>query len=123
MSHIIDEDAPAIALYRAMGATTKSIYFIYFLYLLELCLMTLIAIFFITFIITIIITYLMSASTLSNNLMKFYNLNQAPKIFYATGNNIIFFVLATILLIAPISLLFSAHQFSTKNIAKKLKED
>ena len=122
MSHIIDEDAPTIALYRAMGATTKSIYFIYFLYLLELCLMTLIVIFFITFV-TIIITYLMSASTLSNNLMKFYNLSQAPKIFYVTENNIISLVLITILLIAPISLLFSAHQFSTKNIAKKLKED
>lgn len=122
MSHIIDEDAPTIALYRAMRATTKSIYFIYFLYLLELCLMTLIAIFFITFV-TIIITYLMSASTLSNNLMKFYNLSQAPKIFYVTENNIISLVLITILLIAPISLLFSAHQFSTKNIAKKLKED
>lgn len=122
MSHIIDEDAPTIALYRAMGATTKSIYFIYFLYLLELCLITLIAIFFITFV-TIIITYLMSASTLSNNLMKFYNLSQAPKIFYVTENNIISLVLITILLIAPISLLFSAHQFSTKNIAKKLKED
>lgn len=122
MSHIIDEDAPTIALYRAMGATTKSIYFIYFLYLLELCLMTLIAIFFITFV-TIIITYLMSASTLSNNLMKFYNLSQAPKIFYVTENNIISLVLITVLLIAPISLLFSAHQFSTKNIAKKLKED
>lgn len=84
--------------------------------------MTLIVIFFITFV-TIIITYLMSASTLSNNLMKFYNLSQAPKIFYVTENNIISLVLITILLIAPISLLFSAHQFSTKNIAKKLKED
>ena len=120
--HVIDEDTPVIALYRAMGATAKSIYLIYFLYLLELCLLALLAII-LTVFITITFTYILFTETLSTTLAKFYNLSQAPKIFFIAENIIIPIVLIIIPLIAPISLLFSIRQFSSKNIAKRLKED
>lgn len=121
-AHLIDQDAPTIALYRAMGASTGNIYLIYFLYLIELCLFAIIATIAMAFSFTAIMN-LASSNALAERLMTFYNLDTLPKITLFKFENTFWTILINILVIAPLSLLFTLRRFSAKHIAKKLKED
>lgn len=120
--HLIDSDAATVALYRAMGASTDEIYVIYLLYLVELCLLAMAA--------TIMIAMLFvggmaltSAGALAVRLQEFYNLCDLPKVIFCLFNRAFWWILAMILVIAPLSLFFTLRRFSPKHIAKKLKED
>ena len=121
-AHLIDSDAATVALYRAMGASTGNIYLIYFLYLVELCLLAIVAGFVIAFIF-IAIMAVTSAGALAVRLQEFYKLSYLPKVTLFLFNKMFWLILVIIMLVAPISLLFTRRRFSAKHIAKKLKED
>lgn len=121
-AHLIDQDAPTVALYRAMGATTGNIYLIYFLYLLELCLLAIVA--------TIVVAFTMvglaaltSADAIAGRLQDFYGLSYLPEVSLFAFNNVFWSILGAVLMVAPLSLLFTVRHFSAKHIANKLKED
>lgn len=121
-AHLIDQDAPTVALYRAMGASTDNIYVIYLLYLVELCLLAMVA----TILIALMMIGLMaltSAGALAERLQAFYNLSYLPKVVLFKPNGAFWTILGLILAVAPLSLFFTLRRFSPKHIAKKLKED
>lgn len=121
-AHLIDQDAPTVALYRAMGASTDNIYIIYLLYLVELCLLAIAATILIAFLFVGLVA-LTSVGPLAARLQEFYHLHDLPKITLFMFNGSFWFILAIILMIAPLSLFFTLRRFSAKHIAKKLKED
>lgn len=121
-AHLIDSDAATVALYRAMGASTGNIYLIYFLYLVELCLLAVLSCMLIAFII-VGIMWICNAGALAERLKEFYILKALPKVNLFGFNSMFFSIVGSIMLVAPISLLFTRRRFSAKHIAKKLKED
>lgn len=122
LAHLIDSDASTTALYRAVGASTGDIYWIYFLYLLELCLLAVLACLAIAVTITGIL-WLINASALSTRLEDFYVLAKPPSINLFGINQLFFWTIFTIPLIAPLALLLALRHFSPKYIAKNLKDD
>lgn len=121
-AHLIDQDVATVALYRAMGATTRNIYFIYLLYLLELCFLATISTALISLLLVATLT-VTSAGPLALRLQDFYNLSYSPEVTMFRFNDIFWLIIASIIIIAPLSLLFTLSRFSVKHIAKKLKED
>lgn len=121
-SHLIGQEAQTIALYRSFGAKSGDILLIYFCYMLQLCLLAVGLCVVLALLVAGVIA-LMDASKISQALQSYYYLDVAPKV------NMVGFdwrfptVILTILLIAPLSLLCSIRSFSSKNIAKKLKEE
>lgn len=122
LSHIIEEDTSIITLYRALGASSQNIYLIYLLYLFELMILSAVSIIIITAFF-LILSFIFFSRTISEALMNFYKLNQAPQFYFSIDANIIVTITIIILIIAPISLLLSIRQFSSRQIAKRLKED
>lgn len=121
-SHLIDQDAATVALYRSLGASTRQIYLIYFLYLLELCLLAVLA----TLVLALLMVgalYLSSSGALAARLQEFYHLAAAPSVNLFGWNPICLVVLGMIVIIAPVAMLCSLGHFQPKNIAKKLKEE
>lgn len=121
-AHLIDSDAATVALYRSLGASTGNIYLIYFLYLVELCLLAVLSCVVIAFII-VGIMWLGNAGTLAERLKDYYILKDLPKVNLFRLNGMFFWTIGSIMIVAPISLLFTMRHFSAKHIAKKLKED
>ena len=121
-SHLIDQDAATIALYRSLGASGRQIYLIYFLYLLELCVLAVLATLGLA-LLMVGILYITSAGALSVRLQEFYALEAAPSVSLFGWNPICFIVLGVIIVIAPVAMLFSLGHFAPKNITKKLKEE
>ena len=121
-AHLIDQDVATVALYRAMGATTSNIYFIYLLYLLELCFLATISTVLISLLLVTTLT-VTSAGPLALRLQDFYNLSYSPEVTMFRFNDIFWLIIVSIIIIAPLSLLFTLSRFSVKHIAKKLKED
>ena len=120
--HLIDQDAATIALYRAMGASSANIYLIYFCYLLELCLLAVVMALGIGLALAGVVA-LVDAGALAERLAEFYHLADLPKVWLFGWDGFSAFVLATIMLIAPVAMCLSLRRFSAKHIAKKLKED
>lgn len=121
-AHLIDQDAATIALYRSMGANTSSIYLIYLLYLLELCALAILSCILIA--LTLVgIMWLWNHAALASRLESYYYLDSPPKVRLFGINKIILWVVGSIIIIAPISLLLTLRRFSAKHITKQLKED
>lgn len=121
-SHLIDQDAATVALYRSLGASTRQIYLIYFLYLLELCLLAVLA----TLVLALLMVgalYLSSSGALATRLQEFYHLAAVPSVSLFGWSPICLVVLGLIVIIAPVAMLCSLGHFQPKNIAKKLKEE
>ena len=79
-----------------------------------------------TFVIAFIFIAIMavtSAGALAVRLQEFYKLSYLPKVTLFLFNKMFWLILVIIMLVAPISLLFTRRRFSAKYIAKKLKED
>lgn len=121
-SHVIDEDASTIALYRAMGASTSGIYLVYFCYLVELCLLAIVVCIMVSLFFAggLAIT---SAGELGKTLQRAYKLTEAPAVWMIGFNAQLLLTLMAILLVAPLTLLMTWRRFSAKHVAKKLKED
>lgn len=121
-AHLIDNDAATVALYRSLGASTGNIYLIYFLYLVELCLLAVLSCIVIAFVFSGAM-WLFNAGALAERLKEYYILKDLPKVNLFGFNRMFFWTIGSIMIVAPISLLFTMRHFSTKHIAKKLKED
>ena len=121
-AHLIDQDAATVALYRSLGASTGNIYLIYFLYLVELCLLAVLACIMIAFVI-VGVMWMLNAGALAERLKEYYILEDLPKVNLFGFNQMFFWIIGSVMIIAPISLLFTMRRFSAKHIAKKLKED
>lgn len=121
-AHLIDSDAATVALYRSLGASTGNIYLIYFLYLVELCLLAVLSCIVIAFII-VGVMWLGNAGVLAERLKDYYILKDLPKVNLFGFNGMFFWIIGSIMVIAPISLALTMRRFSAKHIAKKLKED
>lgn len=121
-AHIIDQDAATIALYRSLGASTGNIYLIYFLYLLEMCILAVVACIVIAAILVGAL-WLVNANALAQRLQNYYMLDTTPKVTLFGFDNLFYGIIGSVMLIAPITLLFTLRNFSSKHIAKKLKED
>lgn len=121
-AHLIDQDAATVALYRSLGASTGNIYLIYFLYLVELCLLTVLSCIMIAFVFSGAM-WLFNAGALAERLKDYYILKDLPKVNLFGFNGMFFWTIGAIMIVAPISLLFTMRHFSAKHIAKKLKED
>lgn len=121
-THLIDQDAATVALYRSLGASTGNIYLIYFLYLVELCLLAVLSCIVIAFVFSGSM-WLFNAGALAERLKDYYILKDLPKVNLFGFNGTFFWTIGSIMMVAPISLLFTMRRFSAKHIAKKLKED
>lgn len=121
-AHLIDSDVATLALYHSLGASSGNIYFIYFLYLVELCMFAVLSCILIAFII-VGVMWVFNASALAERLKEYYTLKDLPKVNLFGFNNLFFWIIGSIIIIAPISLLLTLRRFSAKHITKQLKED
>ena len=121
-AHLVDQDASTLALYRSMGATTNDMYLIYFLYLLELCGIAIIASCLFGVVISGVVA-LMNVGSLASRWQEYYVLAEMPKVSLFGIDWHFWLVILVILLIAPVSLIFTQDRFSSKHVAKQLKED
>lgn len=121
-AHLIDGDAATVALYRAMGASTREIYLIYLLYLFELCLFAVVAAVCLALIFIAMIA-VTGGAELATRLTSFYHLRSELSLRFLRANQTFWSVPVVILFVAPLSLLFTLRNFSAKHIARKLKED
>lgn len=121
-AHLIDQDAATVALYRAIGASARDIHLIYFLYLVELCLLAVVAAIVIAFVFIGGLA-LTSVGALAERLQAFYHLDYLPKVKLFMFNEAFWFIVAVIMMVAPLSLLLTMRRSSAKHIAKKLKEE
>lgn len=122
LSHAADEDAAIIALYRSLGASTRAVHLIYFLYLLLLCLLAALISFLVALLFASLIA-LIVAAPFAASLQTFYQLSAPPAISCLGLDGFALLLLTAILLIAPIALLLTFHQFSTKHLSRKLKNE
>ena len=122
LSHAADEDAATIALYRSLGASTRAVHLIYFLYLLLLCLLAALISFLVALLLASLIA-LIVAAPFAASLQTFYQLSTPPAISCLGLDGFALLLLAAILLIAPLALLLTFHQFSTKHLSRKLKNE
>ncbi|MBR3257076.1 ABC transporter permease [Candidatus Saccharibacteria bacterium] len=117
---LIEENVQSIALYRSLGASTLDVVTIHFFYLLELS--------FLTAVLSVIIAVGMAvfvsikdATALSSIFSSMFAAKQSLGIILGIGPEALK-VFLSILLTAPICSILSVDQFSSKNIAKKLKK-
>lgn len=122
LSHAADEDAAIIALYHSLGASTRAVHLIYFLYLLLLCLLAALISFLVALLFASPIA-LIVAAPFAASLQTFYQLSTPPAISCLGLDGFALLLLTAILLIAPLALLLTFHQFSTKHLSRKLKNE
>ena len=122
LSHAADEDAATIALYRSLGASTRAVHLIYFLYLLLLCLFAALISFLVALLFASLIA-LIVAAPFAASLQTFYQLSAPPTISCLGLDGFALLLLAAILLVAPLALLLTFHQFSAKHLSRKLKNE
>lgn len=122
LSHAADEDAATIALYRSLGASTRAVHLIYFLYLLLLCLLAALISFLVALLFASLIA-LIVAAPFAASLQIFYQLSAPPTISCLGLDGFALLLLAAILLVAPLALLLTFHQFSAKHLSRKLKNE
>ena len=122
LSHAADEDAATIALYRSLGASTRAVHLIYFFYLLLLYLFAALISFLVALLFASLIA-LIVATPFAASLQTFYQLSAPPTISCLGLDGFALLLLAAILLIAPLALLLTFHQFSAKHLSRKLKNE
>lgn len=119
-SQLVDQDAPTIALYHSMGASTNNISLIYLFYLLELCILTIIA----SLVIGLIFsgaTAALNAAPFAQRLQDFYLLSTTPHVSFLGISQDLLFIILAIIATAPIVLAFTQKHFSAQYVAKRLK--
>ncbi len=90
---------------------------------MELCLLAVLSCIVIAFVFSGAM-WLFNARALAERLKKsIISSKDLPKVNLFGFNRMFFWTIGSIMVVAPISLLFTMRHFSTKHIAKKLKED
>ena len=117
---LLSENARSIALYRSLGASGLDILFIHFSYLVELCLITVLFAVILGADIATMIS-LKDAELLSGILTSIYSRSVDSGILIGLSFEVTEIVLA-VLATAPLCLILTLDQLSSKNLAKKIKE-
>ena len=117
---LLSENARSIALYRSLGASGLDILFIHFSYLVELCLITVLFAVILGADIATMIS-LKDAELLSGILTSIYSRSIDSGILIGLSFEVTEIILA-VLATAPLCLILTLDQLSSKNLAKKIKE-
>lgn len=120
--HVISDDAPTVALYRSMGASRLNILGIYLVYIVLLCLLAIIVCIAVTFLL-VAVAALVYGSSLAETIKSYYMLSDFARVTFWGYDWISGMIIGVIILVAPLTLLLSLRIFSSKHIAKQLKED
>jgi hypothetical protein len=117
---IIDQEKKSVALYYSLGATKMDVLFIYLAYLVELCILSVI----LSTVIGLSLSVIVSVNHIEYLLESLecgfgYVVDKQ----YLIGFNIYYLLMVSfMIMIAPVCVLLSIGSFSTKKIARKLKE-
>lgn len=122
--HLIESDAPTIALYKARGASIWQLYLVYFVYLLELCVLAAVLSIITGLMLALGMSVMSVAMGFGEAVQGFFGLERAPIIVILAGVDATFWrALGLMLLVAPVVLLLTSWRFSSRHIAKSLKEN
>lgn len=122
--HLIESDAPTIALYKARGASIWQLYLVYFVYLLELCVLAAVLSIIVGLMLALGMSVMSVAMGFGEAVQGFFGLERAPIIVILAGVDATFWrALGLMLLVAPVVLLLTSWRFSSRHIAKSLKEN
>lgn len=122
--HLIESDAPTIALYKARGASIWQLYLVYFVYLLELCVLAAVLSIIVGLMLALGMSVMSVAMGFGGAVQGFFGLEQAPIIVILAGIDATFWrALGLMLLVVPAVLLLTSWRFSSRHIAKSLKEN
>ncbi len=119
---LVDQDARLVALYRSLGATKLDVFTIYLWYLMELCLLSILLASVIGLVMACIIS-LLNMPALKVELEAFYGLKPQIPLVLVGINAQIAKLMATIMIIAPATSILTIDQLSSRNIAKRLKNE
>jgi hypothetical protein len=122
-AHLVESDIATILLYRVRGASLGQVYFIYLVYLLELCLLAVGLSIMIGLILTLGMSTMNALAGFSEAVQGFFGLAKAPFGLLVGIDTVFWRSIGLMLLTAPIILLMTSWRFSSKHIAKKLKEE
>ena len=118
---LIAENAQSVALYRSLGASTFDIFFIYLSYLFELCLITVVFATLLGAAVAAVIS-LKNAESLSAIMTSIYSRSIDSGVLIGVGQEVLL-IFAAILATAPLCSILTVDQLSTKNIAKRIREN
>lgn len=122
-AHLVESDVTTILLYRARGASLGQVYIIYLIYLLELCLLAIGLSIIIGLVLALGMSLMSTLAGFGAAVQEFFGLVKSP-FWLLVGVDAIFWrSVGLMLLIAPITLLMTSWRFSSKHVAKKLKEE
>ncbi len=119
--YLLDQSMRSAVVYRALGANTFDLFLIALGYIVEVGLTIMLSVLITSLLIALAFSGV-EASYLSELFMKFYG--YAPTHTILIGfNQSILWMLLTIVLAAPVSLILTLDQFSTKRLSRKLKQE
>lgn len=122
--HLIESDAPIIALYKARGASIWQLYLIYFVYLLELCVLAAVLSIIVGLTLALGMSVMSMVMGFGGAVQEFFGLERVPIIVILAGVDATFWrALGLMLLVAPVVLLLTSWRFSSRHIEKSLKEN
>ncbi len=119
--YLLDQELHSMVVYRAIGASVGDLLVISLGYLLEIGLI-MAGFVIIASTLGVLIFSGMNASYFGGLLTEFYGVD-SPKVLLLGWNWDVLWVVVTILIAAPMSLLLTLDQFSVKKLSQKLKQD
>ncbi len=119
--YLLDQSMHSIVVYRALGANTFDLIIISLGYIIEVSLTLLLYVFLASLLIALIVSGL-DASYLTKLLTDFYGFTPSNTLMIGFNMDTLWIIL-TILLTAPLSVLLTLDQFSIKRLSQKLKQD
>jgi len=122
-AHLVESDTATILLYRARGASLGQVYLIYFIYLLELCLLAVVMSILVGLVLALGMSVISVLAGFGGAVQEFFGLAKAPFLLLIGVDVTFWRAVGLILLVAPVVLLMTSWRFSSRHIAKRLKED
>ncbi len=119
--YLLDQELHTMVVYQALGASKKDLIVISLGYLLEIGIATVVYAVLGGMIAALIVSGL-NAGYAGEMITKLFNIESARVIFLGWGVEVLWVVL-TVMAMAPVSLLLTIDQFSTKRLSQKLKRD
>lgn len=119
--YLLDQSMHSMVVYRALGANTFDLIIISLGYIIEVSLALLLYVFLASLLIALIVSGL-DASYLTKLLTDFYGFAPSNTLMIGFNMDTLWMIL-TILLTAPLSVLLTLDQFSIKRLSQKLKQD
>lgn len=119
--YLLDQELHTMVVYQALGASKKDLIVISLGYLLEIGIAT-VAYAVLGGTIAALVVSGVNAGYAGEMITKLFNIESAKVMFMGWGVEVLWVVL-TVMAMAPVSLLLTIDQFSTKRLSQKLKRD